>query len=280
MSCIKGETVVSWQAIGIFDSGVGGLTVLREIFRVLPQEDTIYFGDTARVSYGTKSPETVVRYSNEITSFLVKRDIKLLVVACNTASAVALNGLKRQFPIPVVGVIEPGARRAVEVSRSGRIGVIGTAGTIKSSAYTRAIKRLNPEAEVLTRSCPLFVPLAEEGWTDNEVARLTARNYLLELKDSGVDTLVLGCTHYPLLKAIIAETMGPDVTLVDSAEETARTVAGILAKKKLLRPAAEKGNHHYFVSDIPAGFIRVGNRFLGGRLGDVYQVDLDNGEEC
>jgi len=280
MSCIKGETVVSWQAIGIFDSGVGGLTVLREIFRVLPQEDTIYFGDTARVPYGTKSPETVVRYSNEITSFLVKRDIKLLVVACNTASAVALNGLKRQFPIPVVGVIEPGARRAVEVSRSGRIGVIGTAGTIKSSAYTRAIKRLNPEAEVLTRSCPLFVPLAEEGWTDNEVARLTARNYLLELKDSGVDTLVLGCTHYPLLKAIIAETMGPDVTLVDSAEETARTVAGILAKKKLLRPAAEKGNHHYFVSDIPAGFIRVGNRFLGGRLGDVYQVDLDNGEEC
>src|SRR6185369_8946923 len=250
------------------------------IFRVLPQEDTIYFGDTARVPYGTKSPETVVRYSNEITSFLVKRDIKLLVVACNTASAVALNGLKRQFPIPVVGVIEPGARRAVEVSRSGRIGVIGTAGTIKSSAYTRAIKRLNPEAEVLTRSCPLFVPLAEEGWTDNEVARLTARNYLLELKDSGVDTLVLGCTHYPLLKAIIAETMGPDVTLVDSAEETARTVAGILVKKKLLRPAAEKGNHHYFVSDIPAGFIRVGNRFLGGRLGDVYQVDLDNGEEC
>lgn len=271
---------MSWQAIGIFDSGVGGLTVLREIFRVLPQEDTIYFGDTARVPYGTKSPETVIRYANEITSFLVKRDIKLLVVACNTASAVALNGLKRQFPIPVVGVIEPGARRAVEVSRSGRIGVIGTAGTIKSSAYTRAIKRLNPEAEVLTRSCPLFVPLAEEGWTDNEVARLTARSYLQELIDAGVDTLVLGCTHYPLLKSVIAEAMGPGVTLVDSAEETARTVSEILEKKKLLRPAAEKGNHHYFVSDVPAGFIRVGNRFLGGRLGDVYQVDLDNGEEC
>ncbi|MBI2355159.1 MAG: glutamate racemase [Deltaproteobacteria bacterium] len=272
---------MSWQAIGIFDSGVGGLTVLREIFRALPQEDTIYFGDTARVPYGTKSPETVARYAHEITSFLVRRDIKLLVVACNTASAVALNGLKRQFPIPVVGVIEPGARRAVEVSRSGRIGVIGTAATIKSSAYTRAIKRLNPGAEVLTRSCPLFVPLAEEGWTDNEVARLTARNYLLELKEAGVDTLVLGCTHYPLLKPVIAETMGSDVTLVDSAEETARTVAAILAKKDLLRPAAEKGNHHYFVSDIPAGFIRVGNRFLGGRLGDVYQVNLDNdGEEC
>lgn len=270
---------MSWQAIGIFDSGVGGLTVLREVGRVLPQEDTIYFGDTARVPYGTKSPETVVRYSREITSFLVRRDIKLLVVACNTASAVALNALKREFPIPVVGVIEPGARRAVEVSRSGRIGVIGTAGTIKSSAYSRAIKRLNPAAEVLTRACPLFVPLAEEGWTDNQVARLTAQLYLQELRDSGVDTLVLGCTHYPLLKGIIGEIMGPDVVLVDSAEETGRTVAEILTKKKLLRPASEKGNHHYFVSDIPAGFVRVGNRFLGGRLGDVYQVNLEDERE-
>lgn len=272
---------MSWQAIGIFDSGVGGLTVLREIFKVLPQEDTIYFGDTARVPYGTKSPGTVARYAHEITSFLVKRNIKLLVVACNTASAVALNGLKRQFPIPVVGVIEPGARRAVEVSRCGRIGVIGTAGTIKSSAYSRAIKRLNPNAEVLTRACPLFVPLAEEGWTDNQVARLTAQTYLQELREAGVDTLVLGCTHYPLLKPIIAETMGPDVTLVDSAEETARTVAEILAKKKLLRPLSEKGNHHYYVSDIPASFIRVGNRFLGERLEDVYQVSVDDeGEGC
>jgi glutamate racemase len=270
---------VSWQAVGIFDSGVGGLTVLRELTKVIPQEDTIYFGDTARVPYGTKSPETVTRYAHEITSFLVRRDIKLLVVACNTASAVALPSLKRHFPIPVVGVIEPGARRAVEVSKSGRIGVIGTAGTIRSSAYTRAIKRLSPEAEVLTRACPLFVPLAEEGWVDNQVARLTAQSYLQELKDAGIDTLVLGCTHYPLLKPIIAEVMGPGVTLVDSAAETALTVAGILAQKKMLRPASETGNHHYYVSDIPAGFIRVGNRFLGGRLGDVYQVNLDEDEE-
>ncbi len=266
---------MSWQAIGIFDSGVGGLTVLREIFRALPQEDTIYFGDTARVPYGTKSPETVSRYAHEITSFLVRRDIKLLVVACNTASAVAVPALKRQFPIPVVGVIEPGARRAVQVSTGGRIGVIGTAGTIRSSAYTRAIKRLAPEAEVLTRACPLFVPLAEEGWIDNQVARLTAETYLRELRDAGIDTLVLGCTHYPLLKPLIAEIMGPDVRLVDSAEETARTVAAILKDKAMTRPAAEKGNHHYFVSDIPASFIRVGNRFLGGRLGDVYQVSLE-----
>ncbi|HXE95563.1 MAG TPA: glutamate racemase [Dongiaceae bacterium] len=269
---------MTWKSIGIFDSGVGGLTVLREIMQVLPQEDTLYFGDTARVPYGTKSPETVARYSVEIASFLIKRDIKLLVVACNTASAVALPALKRQLSIPVVGVIEPGARRAAEVTRSGRIGVIGTAGTIRSSAYTRAIKRLKPDAEVLTRACPLFVPLAEEGWVDNQIARLTAQTYLQELKEAAVDTLVLGCTHYPLLKGMIAAVMGPGVTLVDSAEETARTVAAILADKGMLRPRAEKGNHDYYVSDIPAGFVRVGNRFLGGKLGDVFQVSLDEEE--
>lgn len=267
---------MSWQAIGIFDSGVGGLTVLRELTRALPQEDTIYFGDTARVPYGTKSPDTVIRYSQEIAAFLTKQDIKLLVVACNTASAVALPTLRRSLNIPVVGVIEPGAKRAAEVTRSGVIGVIGTSGTIRSSAYSRAIKRINPDISVLARSCPLFVPLAEEGWTDNEVAVMTARLYLQELSKAQVDTLVLGCTHYPLLKKIIAEVMGPDVTLVDSAEETAITVATILQERQLLRPPAELGNHHYYVTDVPAGFIRVGNRFLGGKLGDVYQVSLDD----
>ncbi len=190
---------MAWKAIGIFDSGVGGLTVLKEIVRVLPQEDTIYLGDTARVPYGTKSPETVTRYSQQITSFLVSRDIKLLVVACNTASAFSLDALKERFPIPIVGVIEPGSRRAAAVTRTGKVGVIGTEGTIRSSAYAKAIKRMNPEIEVITRACPLFVPLAEEGWVDNEVARLTARIYLQGLKEEGVDTLVLGCTHYPLL---------------------------------------------------------------------------------
>jgi glutamate racemase len=266
---------VAWKAIGIFDSGVGGLTVLKEIIKVLPQEDTIYFGDTARVPYGSKSPETVTRYARQITSFLVSRDIKMLVVACNTASAVSLAALKKEFTIPIIGVIDPGARRAASVTRSGKVGVIGTAGTIKSSAYAKAIKRINPEIEVVTRACPLFVPLAEEGWLDNEVARLTAQTYLQGLKEEGVDTLVLGCTHYPILKGIIAEVMGAGVTLVDSAEETAFTVAEILRGKALLRPSAEKGNHHFFVSDVPAGFIRVGNRFLGGRLGDVYQISLD-----
>lgn len=267
---------MTWRAIGIFDSGVGGLTVLRELNRLLPQEDTIYFGDTARVPYGTKSPETVTRYASEITSFLVKRDIKLLVVACNTASAVALPHLKKMFPIPVVGVIEPGAQRAVTASASGRIGVIGTAGTVRSSAYTRAIKRRNPDAVVFTKACPLFVPLAEEGWVDNQVARLTAQTYLEDLKTAQIDTLVLGCTHYPLLKTLIADVMGNSVSLVDSAAETALTVAAILKEKKLLRPESEAGNHSYYVSDIPAGFISVGNRFLGGKLGDVYQVNLDD----
>lgn len=267
---------MTWKSIGIFDSGVGGLTVLKEVIRALPQEDTIYLGDTARVPYGTKSPETVTRYALQVTSFLVARDIKLLVVACNTASAVSLETLESNFSIPIIGVIEPGASRAAAETKSGKVGVIGTAATIQSSAYAKAIKKINRDIEVFTRACPLFVPLAEEGWLDNDVVRLTAGIYLQELKDAGVDTLVLGCTHYPLLKGIIAETMGDEVQLVDSAEETARAVVQTLKHEELLRPSSEKGNHHFFVTDVPAGFIRVGNRFLGGKLGDVYQVNLEN----
>ncbi|MBU5635238.1 glutamate racemase [Geomonas sp. Red69] len=266
---------MAWKAIGIFDSGVGGLTVLKEVLQTLPQEDTIYLGDTARVPYGTKSPETVIRYSRQIARYLMNRDIKLLVVACNTASAVALSALQQEFDIPIVGVIEPGARAAAAATRTGKVGVIGTAATVASSAYTKAIKRINPDIEVVNRACPLFVPLAEEGWVDNEVTRMTARIYLEDLKAQGVDTLVLGCTHYPILKEVIAQVMGPEVTLVDSAAETARTVAQILTEEGLLRPVNERGNHHYYVTDIPAGFIRVGNRFLGGELGDVYQVSLE-----
>ena len=266
---------MTWKAIGIFDSGVGGLTVLKEVMKALPQEDTIYLGDTARVPYGTKSPETVIRYSMEITSYLVSRDIKLLVVACNTASALSLDELRKCFSIPIVGVIEPGARRAASTTKTGKIGVIGTEATIRSSAYTKAIKRINPEIEVINRACPLFVPLAEEGWVDNEVARLTAEIYLSGLRNEGVDTLVLGCTHYPILKGAISRIMGTGVQLVDSAEETARTVTGILRESGLIRPPSEKGNHHYFVTDVPAGFIKVGNRFLDGSLEDVRQVNLD-----
>ncbi len=266
---------MTWKAIGIFDSGVGGLTVLKEVMKALPQEDTIYLGDTARVPYGTKSPETVTRYSMEITSYLVNRDIKLLVVACNTASALSLDELRKCFSIPIVGVIEPGARRAASTTKTGKIGVIGTEATIRSSAYTKAIKRINPEIEVINRACPLFVPLAEEGWVDNEVARLTAETYLSGLRNEGVDTLVLGCTHYPILKDTISRIMGTGVHLVDSAEETARTVTSILRKSGLIRPPSERGNHHYFVTDVPAGFIKVGNRFLDGSLEDVRQVNLE-----
>ncbi|MDD3293858.1 MAG: glutamate racemase [Geobacteraceae bacterium] len=266
---------MTWKAIGIFDSGVGGLTVLKEVMKALPQEDTIYLGDTARVPYGTKSPETVTRYSMEITSYLVNRDIKLLVVACNTASALSLDELRKCFSIPIVGVIEPGARRAASTTKTGKIGVIGTEATIRSSAYTKAIKRINPEIEVINRACPLFVPLAEEGWVDNEVARLTAEIYLSGLRNEGVDTLVLGCTHYPILKDTISRIMGPGVHLVDSAEETARTVTSILRESGLIRPPSERGNHHYFVTDVPAGFIKVGNRFLDGSLEDVRQVNLE-----
>lgn len=264
-----------WKGIGIFDSGVGGLTVLKEIIHVLPQEDTIYLGDTARVPYGTKSPETVTRYARQIARFLVDKGIKLLVVACNTATAVALDSLSAEFPIPVVGVVEPGARRAVEVTKRGKIGVIGTEGTIRSGAYTRAIKEIDPAVEVITRPCPLFVPLVEEGWTDDDVAELVARRYLEPLTESGIDTLVLGCTHYPLLKRTISRVMGDGVTLVDSARETARTVHGILERTGSLRPESERGIHHFYVTDVPAGFVRVGNRFLGEDLGDVYQVRLE-----
>lgn len=264
-----------WRGIGIFDSGVGGLTVLREIMGVLPQEDTVYLGDTARVPYGTKSPETVARYAHQIATFLVSKGIKLLVVACNTATAVALDSLTASFPIPVVGVVEPGARRAVAVTKKKKVGVIGTEGTIRSGAYTRAINSLDPTVEVITAPCPLFVPLAEEGWTDNDVALLAARRYLEPLAGSGIDTLVLGCTHYPLLKRTIAAVMGGDVTLVDSAEETALTVRRILSEGGMVRPSGEQGIHHFYVTDVPAGFIRVGNRFLGGEFGDVCQIRLE-----
>lgn len=267
---------MSWRAIGIFDSGVGGLTVLRELARALPQEDTIYFGDTARVPYGTKSPDTVIRYSQEIASFLMTRDIKLLVVACNTASAVALPALRRQLPIPVVGVIEPGARRAVEVTRSGVVGVIGTAGTIRSSAYSRAIKRLNPTISVLAKPCPLFVPLAEEGWTDNEIARLTAHQYLDELRQAGSIRWCWAAPTTRCSKRSLPRPWAPRWPWWIRPRRLPVPWQPFCRRKNLLRPAAEQGNHHYYVTDVPAGFIRVGNRFLGGKLGDVYQVSLDD----
>lgn len=261
------------RAIGIFDSGVGGLTVYREVARHLPGEEYIYLGDTGRVPYGTKSPATVLRYALEAAEFLSARRVKALVVACNTASAVALEALEERFRIPVLGVIEPGARRAVALTRHRRVGVIGTEGTVKSGAYPRAIRRLDPQIEVFSAPCPLFVPLAEEGWSDHAVARIAAREYLAPLVEKGVDTLVLGCTHYPLLKRTLAEVLGPEVALVDSAEETALTLRELLRERGLERrtPAAAP---RFFVTDVPTRFEAVGSEILGATLSGVEQVEI------
>lgn len=263
------------RAIGIFDSGVGGLTVLRELRRQLPLEELVYLGDTARVPYGTKSPQTVARYAREAARFLVGQRVKLLVVACNTASAVALEDLATIHRLPVVGVIDPGARRALSVSRSGRIGVIGTEGTIRSRAYERALRAERGDVEVHVAACPLFVPLAEEGWAEHPVAHMAAAEYLAPLLRQGIDTLVLGCTHYPLLKRTLQEVAGPDVALIDSAEETAKTVAALLAAQGIERHDTVPASPRFFVTDLPDRFERVGGAFLGAPLPGVVTVTLD-----
>lgn len=263
------------RPIGIFDSGIGGLTVTGAIMHALPGESTIYFGDTARVPYGPKSPEVVRRYSLEILHWLVGQGVKLVTIACNTSTAHALEALRAESPVPVVGVIEPGARAAVRASKTGRIGVIGTAGTIASGAYARAISALRPDAQVLSRACPLFVPFVEEGWFDHPALELVVREYLGAMMLGQVDTLVLGCTHYPLLKPLIAKVLGPGVTLIDSAEETARAVAAVLQDNGLNEPAGAPVTHRFAVSDDPARFTSVGGRFLGERVRGVEVVSVE-----
>jgi glutamate racemase len=259
--------------IGIFDSGVGGLTVFKEVISLLPGEDIIYLGDTARVPYGTRSPQTVIKYSQEITQFLLHQGIKLLVVACNTSSAVSLPSLQQQNEIPVIGVIKPGARRASEMTQNKRVGVIGTEGTVKSQAYEQAIQGVDQEITVFTRACPLFVPLAEEGWVDKQVTRLTAQSYLRPLREEAIDTLVLGCTHYPLLEGIIREITGDGVCLVNSAKETAKEVKKVLEEKGLIAHKQKHGSYHFYVTDNAERFIRVGERFLGRKLGPVKEIN-------
>ena len=260
--------------IGVFDSGIGGLTVVRELTRQLPRESIVYFGDTARVPYGPKSPDTVRRYSREITSYLQEQGVKAVVVACNTATAHALPELEAEFALPIVGVVNPGASAAVEASRRGEIGVIGTAGTVRSGAYERAIHALAPNAHVTARACPLFVPLVEEGWLDTEPTRLIAREYLRPLADAHVDTLVLGCTHYPLLKPLLAEVLGPDVRLIDSAEKTAEQIGRQLAARGIEAPADARPRHRFIASDAPEQFLRVGQQFLGAAIDRVETVTL------
>jgi glutamate racemase len=261
-------------ALGVFDSGIGGLTVARALFARLPRESVIYFGDTARVPYGPKSPDTVRRYSAEILAFLMRQDVKVVVVACNTSTAHALDFLRQRASVPVIGVIEPGARAAVQAAPNGRIGVIGTAGTVAAGAYERAIRALRPDAQVVAVACPLFVPLVEEGWFDHPAAELIARDYLAPLQRAGIDALVLGCTHYPLLKPLLARVMGPGVKLIDSGEETAGAVARELASHGLEAPAQAVSQHRFVVSDDEPRFRKVGERFLGEELGDVEVVAL------
>lgn len=266
----------SHAAIGVFDSGVGGLTVLKAIMGRLPHEGTVYLGDTARVPYGTKSGEVVTRYSLANAEALMEFDLKALVVACNTASAVALPALEAKLPIPVIGVIVPGAQAAAAATKSRKVAVIGTPGTIASGAYQQALAKTDASLEVRTRACPLFVPLAEEGWTDGDVPRLVAEKYLGQgLLGDGVDTLVLGCTHYPLLADVIARVVGPSVTLVDSAKATAERLAQVLGERKLFRePSANVVERNYLVTDTPNRFLEVGARFLGAPIASARQIDL------
>lgn len=268
--------------IGVFDSGVGGLTVYRALHEHLPNERFVYLGDTARVPYGTKSLRTVERYAVENAQFLASHGIKLLVVACNTASALALPAIREALNIEVVGVIGPGARAAVATSKGERIGVIATESTVHSSAYTQAIKKADPEAIVIERACPLFVPLAEEGWADEVVARTIAQTYLKDLRLQ-IDTLVLGCTHYPILRNVIQETVGEQVELIDSGEATAIEVKSLLKEKRLARLTPGTGAldrqlcddlDHFYVTDAAERFARVAERFLGSKPARLEAVEV------
>ncbi len=253
------------KSIGVFDSGVGGLTVAGELIRQLPNENIIYFGDTARVPYGIRSQETIIRYSVDDALFLLKHDVKLICVACNTASSVALPVIRNHFKVPVVGVIIPGAKEAVYASRNKRIGVIGTRGTIKSRSYEKELKRLDPKVKVFAQACPLFVPFAEEGCLSGSEISSIAAKYLKPLKNAKVDTLILGCTHYPLLKPVIKKIMGNNVTLIDSARQVALEVKNILTSEGLLN-GKHKAVYKFFVSDNPEWFSSLAHRFLGRQV--------------
>ncbi|MCJ7645336.1 glutamate racemase [bacterium] len=264
--------------IGIFDSGVGGLTVVSELFRILPREDIIYFGDTAHLPYGSKSKEAVTRFSLNIVNFLKAQKVKIIIVACNTASSFALSTLREKIDLPVIGVIEPGAQAAIDSTRNFKIGIIGTEGTIKSRAFEEALKKINRNVKVFSQACPLFVPLVEEGWLDEPETSQIAEKYLSPLKDKGIDTLILGCTHYPLLKELLSRIMGQGVSLIDTAEATAKAVKKSLGEKNLLRKANHKPVYKFFVSDDPEKFLQLGMRFLEKGIDKAERVDLEGME--
>lgn len=262
------------QAIGVFDSGIGGLTVVRALMERLPFENIVYFGDTARVPYGIKSVETINRYALQITEFLLRKDVKLLVVACNTMAAVAYQAIKDLSPVPVIEVIEASASNAAKETKIKSVGVIGTPATINSNAYARAIHLLDREIKIFSQACPLFVPLVEEGWFDHPATRLIAQEYLKPVLAEKIDTLVLGCTHYPLLKSLLQEIVGPEIKLIDSAEAMAETTADLLVRLDLNNKTRRLPRYLFCVSDVPYRFQTIGERFLGRTLGQVELVRL------
>ncbi|BDQ03764.1 glutamate racemase [Ignavibacterium sp.] len=262
------------KPIGVFDSGIGGLTVVKRLMSVLPKESIVYFGDTARVPYGSKSNETVIEYSVQNTKFLLKKNVKAVVVACNTASSIALNELRKQFDVPVIGMIEPGAEMAVNQTKNKKIGVIGTRATITNKAYSKAITEINPDIEVFEKACPLFVPLAEEGWINHKATYEIAEEYLKELRDKEIDTLVLGCTHYPILADVIQDVIGKNVKLIDSGVASSEVVREELRRIGLETNSAVPGNAFFYVSDIPTTFKQVAELFLGKEIKEVVKVDV------
>jgi len=262
------------RPIGIFDSGIGGLTVVRAIRHRLPAEDLIYFGDAARLPYGTKSEQTVMRFARQIADFLLHRDIKVLVVACNTVSAIALPSLIASLSVPVIGVIEPGVAGAVRRTKNGCIGVIGTLATIESNAYSQALHRQNPALDVISVACPFFVPLAEEGLLDGPIAEAIAHRYLDTFVSAGIDTLILGCTHYPFLAPVIQKVVGENVVLIDSGIETAEVLATLLGESQMASASSHGGRLTVLLTDLPRRFREIGARFLSEPLDDVGLVSL------
>jgi glutamate racemase len=260
--------------IGVFDSGIGGLTVVRALMQRLPFENIIYFGDTARVPYGVKSVETITEYGSQMARFLLKQDVKLLIIACNTIASVAQEHIQELSPVPVIGVIDAGARMAVAETRSKNVGVIGTPATINSNAYARAIHRYDPHVRIFSQACPLFVPLVEEGWLDHPVTRMTAQEYLKPVIAEHVDTLVLGCTHYPLLKPLLEDILGENIKLIDSAQAMAVITANLLAEEGLANPVRLPPQYTFYVTDMPYRFQTIGERFLGRTLANVEIVKL------
>lgn len=264
------------KPIGVFDSGIGGLTVVKRLFSTLPKENIVYFGDTARVPYGSKSNSTVIEYSLQDTKFLLSKNVKAVVVACNTASSIAIDELRKNFDVPVIGMIEPGASLAVKETRNKKIGVIGTRATISNKAYSNAIKNINPDIQVYEKACPLFVPIAEEGWTNHKATYEVAEEYLKELRDLDIDTLVLGCTHYPILAEVIQNVIGKDVKLIDSGVASSEIVRDEIARIGLETNSAVPGYASFYVSDIPTTFKNVAELFLGKPVEEIIKVDIES----